>query len=327
VTSDLLLRDQAWAYTQREWSVLPLWWPDANGKCACNRAGCDSVGKHPIRELVPHGLHDATTDLAQVNAWWHSHPRANLGIRTGAESGLVVLDIDGGVGRDSVRELVDRHERFPALWVRTGSGGWHAYMAHPGETVPNSAGRLGEGLDIRGDGGYVVAPPSQHVSGDRYRWVDNLNSEVALRERDQLPPTPGWLLELARPPAQPAADLQPVRVQEGHLSSYAAAAVRGEADEVAVTPPGGRNHRLNAAAFRLGRLVGASVLDERTAMDALASAAASAGLPEHEAQATIRSGLKAGAAHPRHVEPASPAPARSPNESSAARPGMQAEAS
>ncbi len=177
-------------YAERGWHVLPLWWPARTGGCACGLTDCDSIGKHPITALVPHGLRDATDQVAIVAAWWRSVPRANLGIRTGAPSGLVVIDVDGEAGRLALRGLVAHQQPFDAWWARTGSAGWHAYLAHPGARVPNSAGQLGEGLDVRGDGGCVVAPPSRHRSGRRYRWV-------GLRNGAALPPMPGWLLDLA----------------------------------------------------------------------------------------------------------------------------------
>jgi Bifunctional DNA primase/polymerase, N-terminal len=75
------LRRAALAYARRGWRVLPLWWPAPSGECACGRPDCDSTGKHPIRRLVPHGLHDATSQLDAVAGWWRSVPYANVGIR------------------------------------------------------------------------------------------------------------------------------------------------------------------------------------------------------------------------------------------------------
>jgi Bifunctional DNA primase/polymerase, N-terminal len=183
----LALQRAALAYAERGWLVLPLWWPSPSGWCACGPHDCDSVGKHPIPRLAPHGLHDATTRMDTISAWWRSVP-ANVGIRTGAESGLVVLDVDGRAGLLALRALALSHTTFQASWARTGSGGWHAYFAHPGTPVPSSAGRLGQGLDVRGEGGYVVAPPSLHGSGRRYRWASPQGA-------GDVPPLPGWLLE------------------------------------------------------------------------------------------------------------------------------------
>jgi Bifunctional DNA primase/polymerase, N-terminal/Primase C terminal 1 (PriCT-1)/DeoR-like helix-turn-helix domain len=144
---------------------------------------CHARGKTPLTE---HGLHDASTDTTAVLTWWTRWPEANIGIVTGAASGLVVLDVDvQHGGQRSLAALEAEHGKLAATpEVLTGGGGKHLYFAHPGETVGNSAGRLGAGLDIRGDGGYVVAPPSLHASGRPYKWL-----------------RPGRKLELGQPPA------------------------------------------------------------------------------------------------------------------------------
>jgi hypothetical protein len=290
----------ALAYAERGWPVLPLWWPAA-GRCACGMSDCDSVGKHPIGDLAPRGLHDATPDPNVVAAWWGTGPRANVGIRTGAESGVVVLDVDGQAGRQAVRGLVAQHGRFDAVWARTGSGGWHAYLGHPGVPVPNSAGRVGEGLDVRGDGGYVVAPPSLHASARRYRWIDAQAERIALGA-GELPPMPDWLVERAAAPERERPASQPARLHPGRESSYAATAIEREAMDVARAPAGQRNDRLNRAAFRLGQLVGAGLVDETTVLEALVEAGLMAGPSERKIRSTIRSGLRAGMSRPRQVE-------------------------
>jgi Bifunctional DNA primase/polymerase, N-terminal len=289
------LADHARAYAEYGWSVLPLWWPvPPTGDCACGLPDCESAGKHPIRRLVPHGLHYATNDTATVERWWHSYRHANIGIRTGSASGLVVLDVDDEAGRLALRGLVAANGGFDARWVRTGSGGWHAYFAHPGSPVPNSAGRLGEGLDVRGEGGYVVAPPSMHQTNRRYRWARP--DDVA-----ELPPMPGWLVELAASPASDHPEALPVRLRTDDAPAYAAAAVEREARIVAAAPPGQRNHQLNRSAFKLGQLVGAGLLDEETITAALVDAGLAAGPGERKIRSTISSGVRAGMQAPRRV--------------------------
>lgn len=285
--------EHARSYAERGWAVLPLWRPAAGGRCGCGQADCPSAGKHPVASLVPHGLQQATSSAETIRAWWSAHPHANVGVRTGAESGGVVLDVDGREGLTALRDLARRNGRFDALWARTGSGGWHAYFAHPGVEVPNSAKRVGPGLDVRGDGGYVVAPPSLHATGSRYRWVNALG--------DRLSPMADWLLDRAMP--DPSVEVQqPVRLRAGGESAYVAAAIDGEVRDMAATPTGQRNDRLNLAAYRLGRLVGSGLAAEGAVTDGLLNAARAAGLGEREARITIRSGLRAGAERPRHVE-------------------------
>ncbi len=167
--------DYAETYAARGWRVLPLYWFDETlGRCACGREGCTSPVKHPIGQLVPHGLTDATSEITVLRRWWAMYPKANIGIATGADSGLVVLDIDPRHGgNEAARDLVKRHGNFTkTLQSRTGSGGLHLIYRHPGIVVRNSAGALGAGLDVRGDGGYIVAPPSNHASGGVYTWAD-----------------------------------------------------------------------------------------------------------------------------------------------------------
>jgi hypothetical protein len=129
----------------------------------------------------------------ELRAWFRRHPDANLAIVTGAVSGLVVLDVDprhGGIA--SLARWERDHGALPhTVEVQTGGGGRHVYFAHPGGEVRNRVG-LAPGLDLRGDGGVVVAPPSLHPSGRRYRWVPG-HAPDEVRPA----PLPGWLLEIA----------------------------------------------------------------------------------------------------------------------------------
>lgn len=171
------------------WLVLPLHMPLGSG-CSCGRSSCRSSGKHP---RTPNGLKDATRAVSVLHQWWGQWPDANVGVLTGAESGIVVLDVDPRHrGDETLRELLAKHGPFPLTpEAATGGGGSHVYFAHPGIQVSNSAGSVGGGLDVRADGGFVVAPPSLHQSGRRYAWVDGLRP-------DQVPlaAVPPWLLHL-----------------------------------------------------------------------------------------------------------------------------------
>jgi Bifunctional DNA primase/polymerase, N-terminal len=295
----------ALAYAERGWCVLPLWWPTSRGECACGLSDCESVGKHPIRRLVPHGLRDASNSVETVRTWWRSSPHANVGIRTGTD-GPVVLDVDGDLGELALRGLVAHHGAFQALWVRTGSG-WHAYFAHPGTPVPNSAGRVGDGLDVRGDGGYVVAPPSLHANLGRYRWHGARGARTGSLPVGGLPAMPDWLLQLVAPPARERAAPQPVWLRSTDVAAYAAAAIADEVREVGAAPRGQRNHQLNRAAFKLGQLVGAGLVDGATVTNALVTAGLAAGPGERKIRSTVRGAIRAGMCHPRRVELHTPA--------------------
>ena len=154
---------------QYGWRVFPLHSID-NGACTCGDAKCTGTkpGKHP---RTPKGCLDATTDTGVIRGWWERWPDANVGIATGG--GLVVIDVDPRHGGDD--GLVDLRARLGELpdtvECLTGSGGRHIYVSvGEGVTVRNSAGTLAPGVDIRGEGGYVVAAPSVHTSGRSYAW-------------------------------------------------------------------------------------------------------------------------------------------------------------
>lgn len=140
---------------------------------------CEPNGKKP---LTTHGCHDATTDLEQIKRWWTQYPNANVGIATGAKSGVVVLDVDGEEGKESLREIENLIDLPLTPRSLTGGGGEHLFFKHPGTPFRNSV-RIRPGLDIRGDGGYVIAPPSVHASGKKYAWsVDHHPSDVKVAD-------------------------------------------------------------------------------------------------------------------------------------------------
>lgn len=156
-------------YASRHWHVFPIY-TVRNGKCACGQ-NCDTPAKHP---MVSGGVYAATIRLPQIKEWWSKWPDANIGIATGQVSGIFVVDVDTRHdGEASLQELVKQYgivEGTP-LVVITGGGGRHILFEHPGLKIPNKV-KLADGLDIRGDGGYIVAPPSLHISGQRYRWLE-----------------------------------------------------------------------------------------------------------------------------------------------------------
>jgi Bifunctional DNA primase/polymerase, N-terminal/AAA domain/Primase C terminal 1 (PriCT-1) len=184
--------DAALGYAARGWQVIPLNTP-VEGGCSCQREDCTKVGKHP---RTAHGLNDGTTDEGVIRDWWGMWPDANVGIVTGIVSGLAVLDVDPRHGGDdSLRELEAQHGVLPrTLRTRTGGGGEHVLFSYPPNEEPGklrNRTKFLTGLDWRGDGGYIVAPPSLHASGERYEWIDG-------PEDVQLVPPPEWLMALAK---------------------------------------------------------------------------------------------------------------------------------
>ena len=159
--------EHAVRYVQAGLAVLPLHRPVAykrTYRCSCDRQDCPSPAKHPFGRLVPNGLRDASSE-PEIVASWFQQSRLNLGIATGAVSGIIVLDIDPRHdGDETLATLEQEHGPLPPTWrFLTGGGGEHILFRHPGAPVPNSAGKVGPGIDVRGDGGYIVAPPSQHI--------------------------------------------------------------------------------------------------------------------------------------------------------------------
>jgi hypothetical protein len=185
-----MMLDAAIGYAQLGLPVLPLWTvlPSITGDdfiCACGSLRCENQGKHPMARLVPHGVKDATTDEAKVRHFWTSAPRANIGIATGR--GRIVVDVDGrSCGNQTLAALEQKHGQLPATWRAVTGNGVHVYFTSDME-IRNSVGRVGAGLDVRGDGGFVVAPPSIHISGKRYSWQQ-------APDQTQLAPMPSWLL-------------------------------------------------------------------------------------------------------------------------------------
>lgn len=281
----------ALGYARRGWAVLPIHQPTPKG-CACSQEDCSSPAKHP---KIGGGLTNASLDRAVIGQWWRRWPAANVAVRTGRESGLVVVDIDPAHGgTDALAELEGAHAPVGGWKIRTGSGGEHRWFAHPGTRVANSAGRIGDGIDIRADGGYIIAPPSTHISGGDYTWVD---------ARGPLPHLPKWLaerlVEPIRTPPDPALRSRLSIGRHTDCGAWARAALVMEVDLVRRAGEGQRNATLNRAAFSLGQIAGAGLLDEYTVTETLADAASGAGLAEREARRTIASGLRAGMAHPR----------------------------
>jgi hypothetical protein len=174
-------------YAGRGWPVFPVH-SIRDGSCTCGRSSCDNMAKHPRTE---HGVKDASLSEPVIRAWWSRWPVANVAIATGAPSGLLVLDIDPRHDGDhSLYDFERQHGPLPETVENlTGGGGRHLLFAHPGVHVPNRVG-LALGLDVRGDGGFIVAPPSLHATGKRYAWAIGCGPDDT-----PLAEAPGWLLK------------------------------------------------------------------------------------------------------------------------------------
>ena len=278
-------------YAAHGWSVFPVH-GIVEGRCRCGAGDCASPGKHP---LTRRGVKDASREAGVVTAWWTRWRGANVGLATGSGSGVIVIDVDPPQGERSLERLVAAGYELPTtVSVATGSGGVHLYFAAPGFGLGNSAGRLPGvpfelgGIDLRADGGYVVAPPSAHVSGARYSWIANELEPAA---------APGWLAQERDVRADGPARV-PVQLL-GTTTPYGRAALEGELAELRRAPVGTRNHTLNRCAFRLGRLVAGGELAEGEVVSALRIEGAARGLTAREVDGTIASGLAAGLRRPR----------------------------
>lgn len=164
-----VLLSAALQYHARGWSVIPGHTLRDDGTtctCGCSKLSCSSRGKHP--RVTWTAYQEAAPSEAQIRTWWTSWPTANVLIITGRVSGLVVIDIDPRHGGDD--SLASLGRLPDTLTAGTGGGGQHLYYSHPKTRVIKDGAGLLPGIDVRGDGGYVVAPPSVHNSGGRYTW-------------------------------------------------------------------------------------------------------------------------------------------------------------
>lgn len=195
----------ALSYASRGWSVIPLRPRD-------KRPTLSSWSDYQSRQAKE----------GEIRKWWDRWPDANIGLVTGTVSGLIVLDLDGPESVDFVKQ-----QGVPHTVVASTGKGWHVYFQHPGQPVQNAASLSGiKGLDVRGDGGYAVAPPSVHSSGRQYKWAKG-------RSPDDLPlaPCPGWLVELLADRDQ-AASPEPGR-EPGWVEKLLQGVPEGQRDDAA----------------------------------------------------------------------------------------------
>jgi hypothetical protein len=143
------------------------------------------------RPATAHGLKDATTDIVTIQAWWSDDRDYNIGIACGPVSNIFVVDIDDAEAE--LGRLEAQHGELPPTVEVITARGRHLYFRYPSVPVSNTAGKIAEGIDTRGDGGYVLAPPSVHPTGRRYRW--------SVDSADTIAEAPSWLIGLLAPPS------------------------------------------------------------------------------------------------------------------------------
>ena len=250
-------------------------------------------------------LWDATTDPEEIKRRWTINPNAGVGIATGRVGGILVVDLDTqeGHGRDgyaSLAKLVVGKDTIPkTLSVATPSGGRHLYFKYPaGRSIKNGASKIAQGIDHRGNGGYVNAVPSVRPDG-AYSW----EHPIGLVEPTDCP---DWLLDLMEkkpPPTLSERAMPPFPLKATYGSEWANAALTAEITALWAAPAGQRNDQLNKSAFSLGQIVAGGGLDRISVEQELTVAAKDAGLESGETIATIKSGIKAGMLEPRTAAP------------------------
>jgi bifunctional DNA primase/polymerase-like protein len=258
----------------------------------------EEPGPQQKRPRTPRGFHDASTVADVIARWWKLWPNAWVGMPTGRVSGRWVLDIDvkrpEANGFDTLEDL--GHSVLPETpMVHTASGGLHVYFDAGDRDLRCSAGLLGPGLDVRGDGGYVILPGP----GNGYIWDPIYNFRTV-----PLAPAPGWLWPPK--PSRPSIAAPPTPVVG--LSRYGERAIELACDAIARAPAGEQERALNAEAFSIGTAVGAGLIPSDIALRALLRAGHS--MPDYDArwpwrpeeiEAKVTRAFRAGTASPREA--------------------------
>ncbi|WP_252346708.1 bifunctional DNA primase/polymerase [Acetobacter sp. P1H12_c] len=219
----------------------------------------------------------ATKCPESIPMLWRTYPGVLIGVVTGAVSGFDALDID--LYKPEADDWYQEHcTRLTGTRThRTRSGGLHLLFRHR-ENMRNSASRIASGVDVRGDGGYII-------------WWPAAGYEVV--DKSAATQWPAWLVEMAQPSLPPKADLKQIEDGMRNADRYVQGAVRAAVQAVASAPAGGRNDRLNAETFSLARFISEGYLTATEIAYAMSAAALQAGLSEAEIQKTIASALRA----------------------------------
>lgn len=276
----------------------------------------DKNGRWRKRPAIKDWQRSSSCDPVSITQFWNRFPDAVAGIAL-ASCRLVVIDTDRHHAEyDGVSAFADlasiRQPLASHPVTQTAGGGEHHFLRQPeGEPLGNRSGALPAGVDVRGAGGFVVAPGSIRPDGAEWRTS---NGELDLTDafrRGAIPPMPAWLVDVIRA-QKPAAE----SVVAPKDRDYAAAALAGCVAELERAAPGNRNNALNALSYRLGRMVGRGWIDEADVVDALTGGAVRCGLVADDGidavRDTIHSGLRAGRARPHEDLPTKAALAVSP---------------
>jgi putative DNA primase/helicase len=312
------LLESALHYAAAGWPVFPC---NPRTKQPLVKGDTDPETGKPIPATG--GVKKASTDPEQIRAWWKRWPKAMIGLACGNAAGVFVLDVDAGVDKDTGEEFTlaallaqlreELGEELPETWtVATPRGGRHFYFQLPAPDFGNTKGKLPLRFDVRGEGGYVVLPPSRRDDGKSYTWLQA--------------PGPGDLAAVAPPalidcinkvgrfadpkhqaparaarPAERSSPAEASQAADEAVRRYALAAFDAELRELQGAMPGTRNNAINEAAFSLGQLVGAGALMEGAVRAALQAVVAD--WPDRvKSYQTIESGLRGGKGKPRELQ-------------------------
>lgn len=245
------------------------------------------------RPLTPRGFKDATTDPAAIRRMFQNPAAVMIGVPTGEVSGFIAVDVDikngaqGGAWHDA-----NAHRMPQTRTIRTGSNGLHNYFLWPGQAVKNSASKIAPGVDVRGDGGYVIVPPSPGY---------------AVADDAPIAEIPDWLMPALIPPAAPEpVPIAPRRVAADSVSPLGRQALQDRCDEIRFAPDGAKHRAINEGAFAVGGLVHSGHITETEAIAALRDAL-SAILPRckdpRAAEKTLHRAFREGINKPQNVEP------------------------
>jgi hypothetical protein len=262
-------------------SVIPLWWPEG-GVCMCPKGeNCPSPAKHP---LTYNGLNDASINADTIAAWWAKYPQANIGLVTGGE--IDVIDVDGAIpAYQALIEEMGAPEHVATVLTGRGDGGLHIYCTPGGnKTIPSGKHGLPNKIEVKGAGGYVVAPPSRHVSGGTYTYLTEITGTIHGKK-----PLATWLAELDAPATQnatvvPIRPTMPTVAATGdNVTKYRDAVIASACDAITHAGEGGRWMALATEAVpKIARGIAGGLIAHDVGTYALEGAARQAGLEASE---------------------------------------------